>query len=96
MRDDLEQRIRERAFGIWLDEGRPEGRDKIHWDKASELVAKEDNQKSPLRPADSNLGPTREPVEPSEAAGNRGELPTQKAHRRRSAFLQHMRLRLGR
>jgi hypothetical protein len=32
MRDDLEQRIRERAFRIWLDEGRPEGRDKIHWD----------------------------------------------------------------
>jgi hypothetical protein len=34
-----EQRIRERAYQIWLHVGRPEGRDKIHWDMATELVA---------------------------------------------------------
>jgi ABC-type glutathione transport system ATPase component len=37
-----EQRIRERAYQIWLHVGRPEGRDKIHWDMAAELVAIDD------------------------------------------------------
>ena len=31
---DLQQRIRERAFKIWVDEGQPEGRDKDHWELA--------------------------------------------------------------
>jgi hypothetical protein len=26
-----EHRIRERAYGIWIEEGRPEGRDLAHW-----------------------------------------------------------------
>jgi len=73
---DVEQRIRERAFRIWLDEGCPHGRDKIHWDMASELVAIEDNQKLTLRPIDQNIGPTGEPIEPASAAANTGELPT--------------------
>ena len=37
---DLEQRIRERAFQIWIEEGQPEGRDKNHWEQAEhELVS---------------------------------------------------------
>ncbi len=37
---DLEQGIRERAFFIWIEQGRPEGRDKEHWQQAeSELMA---------------------------------------------------------
>jgi predicted subunit of tRNA(5-methylaminomethyl-2-thiouridylate) methyltransferase len=36
---NLDQRIRERAYQIWLEEGRPEGREKDHWDVATELVA---------------------------------------------------------
>jgi hypothetical protein len=36
--DDLEQRIRERAYQIWEQEGRPEGRHDEIWQKArSEL-----------------------------------------------------------
>ena len=31
----LEVRIRERAFQIWLDEGKPEGREKGHWEMRS-------------------------------------------------------------
>jgi hypothetical protein len=27
--------IKERAYQIWEDEGRPEGRDKEHWDQAT-------------------------------------------------------------
>ena len=40
--DDREQRIRLKAFYIWLDEGCPDGRAQVHWDMAAELVAIED------------------------------------------------------
>jgi hypothetical protein len=37
---DLEQRIRERAFFLWIEQGRPEGCDQEHWRQAeSELTA---------------------------------------------------------
>ena len=36
---DIEQRIRDRAYRLWLEEGCPDGRDKDHWDMATELVA---------------------------------------------------------
>ena len=39
---DIEQRTRERAYRIWLDEGCPQGRELDHWDKATELVAIEE------------------------------------------------------
>lgn len=39
---EKEQRIRERAYQIWLDEGQPEGRDKDHWHQAeTQIAAKE-------------------------------------------------------
>jgi hypothetical protein len=44
---DLEQRIRERAYSIWLEEGSPEGRADVHWDLATELVAIEILRKAP-------------------------------------------------
>ena len=72
---DLETRIRERAYYLWLQEGCPEGRADTHWDQASELMAIEDNQKSTTRsvpPLDSNP----ETVEPIEAVENAGEFPT--------------------
>jgi hypothetical protein len=31
---DREQRIRERAHSLWEQEGRPEGRDREHWERA--------------------------------------------------------------
>jgi len=73
---DVEQRIRERAYRIWLEEGCPEGRELGHWDMAAELVAIEDGQQSTLKPIDQNLGPAGEPIEPIEAARNAGEFPT--------------------
>jgi hypothetical protein len=36
-----EQRIRERAFQIWIDEGQPYGRDKEHWQRAEREIASE-------------------------------------------------------
>jgi hypothetical protein len=39
-----EQRIRDRAYSIWLEENRPEGRDKVHWQMAERIVASEDDK----------------------------------------------------
>ncbi len=46
----LEQRIRRRAYQLWLDAGKPEGLADAHWDQASELVAIEDGQRATLIP----------------------------------------------
>jgi hypothetical protein len=32
---DREDIIRQRAYRIWEEEGRPEGRDRLHWDQAA-------------------------------------------------------------
>jgi len=37
---DAEQRIRERAFEIWIEEGQPEGKHKEHWERARLEVEK--------------------------------------------------------
>jgi hypothetical protein len=36
-----EERVRAIAYTLWLEEGRPNGRDEAHWFKANELVAAE-------------------------------------------------------
>ncbi|HEX2215687.1 MAG TPA: DUF2934 domain-containing protein [Xanthobacteraceae bacterium] len=75
---ELQERIRRRAYQLWEAEGRPDGRADVHWDKATELVAIEDNQRLAMEPIPSpdDLGPTGEPVEPIEAVENVGEFPT--------------------
>jgi hypothetical protein len=39
-----EKRIRELAYKIWLEENRPEGRDKAHCDMAEKIVGPEDEE----------------------------------------------------
>ncbi|HEX9466701.1 MAG TPA: DUF2934 domain-containing protein [Alphaproteobacteria bacterium] len=78
---DLEQRIRDHAYRIWVSEGRPAGRASAHWDMARELVAIEDNQgratKSNPATADRDRAVTgTQPVEPIEAVENQGKFPT--------------------
>ena len=36
-----EHRIRERAYGIWIEEGRPHGRDLAHWQRAHQELQRE-------------------------------------------------------
>lgn len=38
---DVEQRIRDRAYAIWLDEGCPHGRDADHWAQAERAILAE-------------------------------------------------------
>lgn len=76
---DTEERIRAWAYRLWEEEGRPEGRESVHWERARELVAIEDNQKHTTVPVDeavANLGPEGEPIEPAETLRNLGEFPT--------------------
>ena len=73
------ERVRQRAYQIWLDEGRPDGRESIHWDMASELVAIEENQKKTTKrvrrqPADKEIAADR--AEPAKPAAAMGEVPT--------------------
>jgi hypothetical protein len=37
-----EDRIRQRAYLIWIDEGRPEGREKEHWEQAEKSIQRQD------------------------------------------------------
>ena len=77
--DDFEERVRRRAYKIWMEEGCPDGRAQVHWDMARELVAIEDNLHSTLQPVPKGAGgnaPWGEPVEPASAAENSGDLPT--------------------
>jgi hypothetical protein len=48
--DDHTERVRRRAYLIWLDEGRPAGREAAHWGMASELVAIEEHQTKTTKP----------------------------------------------
>src|SRR3954451_10902925 len=74
--DNYEDRVRERAYRLWVEEGCPEGRSDIHWDKARELIAIEDNQKLATKPVSPPRTDSGEPIEPIEAVENAGEFPT--------------------
>jgi len=43
---DRESQVRDRAYRLWEEEGRPHGRDVEFWERARELVAAEKNSKS--------------------------------------------------
>ena len=68
MADDLDQRIKRRAYEIWEREGRPPGREQDHWKLASEEIAIEDNLEQTLVPSPSasndDTADRPEPVEP--------------------------------
>jgi hypothetical protein len=40
--DDREQKIRDRAYEIWLTEGQPEGHEGEHWSRAAQELGFED------------------------------------------------------
>jgi hypothetical protein len=42
MSDDRDQRVKERAYELWENEGRPSGRHDDHWDRARREIDDED------------------------------------------------------
>jgi hypothetical protein len=76
---DREDKIRKRAYHLWIDEGMPEGRESAHWELASELVAIEENADTMLLPNPLKPGEETAPDEVAEEAflmENLGEFPT--------------------
>jgi DUF2934 family protein len=74
-----EERIRERAYRLWLEEGQPEGKDAEHWEKARALLALESDPeegKEGVAEGYNKLAPWGEPVEQIAALENQGEFPT--------------------
>ncbi|TIV00661.1 MAG: DUF2934 domain-containing protein [Mesorhizobium sp.] len=59
---DREERIRRRAHEIWEREGRPEGREREHWDQAMQEIEAEDSEaeRGPVVP-DPTVGANSEP-----------------------------------
>jgi Protein of unknown function (DUF2934) len=46
--NEVEQRIRERAFEIWIEEGQPDGKDKEHWERAeAEIIEQKTPEEQP-------------------------------------------------
>ena len=46
--DDREQRIRDRAYGLWQEAGSPEGRDEEFWRRAAEIENAQPQMKEPV------------------------------------------------
>ena len=71
--DEDEEKIAAKAHELWEAEGRPDGRAERHWAEASEIVALEEGAgRSALLPVEETVG---EPVEPTIALDNQGDLP---------------------
>jgi hypothetical protein len=51
MKEEQIQKVREKAYEIWVLEGRPEGRSLVHWGMAEQLVAQEEADRSHNPPA---------------------------------------------
>lgn len=72
------QRIRERAYQLWEEDGRPPGRDLEYWERARELLAIEDNPGAGLLPnpaSDPTKAAAPTDVEEAEIQENYGEFP---------------------
>jgi hypothetical protein len=51
MNEERDQRVRERAYGIWESQGRPDGRHDEHWQEAErELAGEETLPPHPVQP----------------------------------------------
>jgi len=63
-----EERIRAKAHELWEADGRPEGRERAHWEQAAKLVEEEEQQaaKAAVDPEaakrDGDASPTNDPV----------------------------------
>lgn len=58
---DREQRIRDRAYAIWVEEGRPDGRDQQHWHDAESAIDEEDGAVTPLHDIGADPAPIMPP-----------------------------------
>lgn len=74
--DDFDERVRHRAYRLWVEEGCPEGRSEAHWDKARELVKIEESKKAAAKPVPRPEEARARPAEPTATVGNGRQSPT--------------------
>ncbi len=56
--DDLEKRIRDRAFELWVEDGRPFGKEEEHWERARAEIARQGGTADDkLAPGGASFGP---------------------------------------
>ena len=75
---EREHRIRDRAYHLWVDEGRPHGRHDEFWERASELIGMEDSAGSGQLPNPLTTGANpslSEPIEEAALQENLGDFP---------------------
>ncbi len=73
MDKDIENRIRERAYEIWEEEGRPEGREAQHWQQAAGEIAdaQRENRETTARSGGKATGTTRKNAASNETASSK-------------------------
>ena len=69
--EEYQQRIRERAYLLWEEDGRPEGRADEYWDRARFLIGIEDNPTAGEIPPDAK----HDVVDEASLQDNLGEFP---------------------
>jgi Protein of unknown function (DUF2934) len=72
MTAEREARIRQRAYYLWEQEGRPHGRDVDFWERARALIGMEEHPTAGQMPVSSQRTPRVEGAEPQ---ANLGEVP---------------------
>ena len=51
MTESVYERVKKRAYELWEEEGRPWGRDMIHWERAHQEIAAGNEAAPPIRVA---------------------------------------------
>ena len=80
MRSDREERIKERAYAIWLAEGRVHGKHQDHWHRAEREIAAEEIAGEPAGAAAARRPSRARATKPAGAAGT--AAPKRPARRR--------------
>ncbi len=85
MHDDREQRIRDRAYSIWEEQGRPQGEDMRHWLQAWQEISDGDIPAESTAEA-ASVAPAKATASPPAAAVNRpgnGSTPPKGARKKK-------------
>ncbi len=80
--DSVDKRIRDRAYFLWEQEGRPHGRDREHWEEARRLLGLEEAvSPAPSFPAQAAQNATVTPAEVPDTVRERSSAPAPRAVR---------------
>jgi hypothetical protein len=86
---DRDSRVRDRAYRIWLSQGRPDGHDAAHWHQAQREIEAEDagsagGKPAPARPARPKKAPVTSEARPPTVSRARAddETAANKSHTR--------------